>query len=83
MDESPLASSRDRFPTGLPGRRVPISDEQPTSSRPWGMSRAVFPRPVMLGNHEKPTENRMVTRPTQFQNDGKIETDAVTETHTD
>lgn len=84
MDSSPLVSPLDRFSTGLPGRRVPLSDAQPTVHRPWGMDHAVVPRPVELaGQHEKPTENRVTTTPTQVNNDGKVETDQVTETHTD
>jgi len=83
VNDSPLVNSRDRFSTGLPGRRIPISSGRPSPGRPWGMDRAVSPRPTTLGRHEKPTENRIVSKPTQFQNDGKLETDTVTETQTD
>ncbi|MEV2275540.1 hypothetical protein AB0I72_08125 [Nocardiopsis sp. NPDC049922] len=84
MEHAPLVAAKDRFSTGLPGRRVPVSEAQPSAYRPWGMDHAVVPRPVdMSGRHEKPTENKPVTRRTQYNDDGKLETDTVTETHTD
>ncbi|MGW5875070.1 hypothetical protein ACWFMI_00755 [Nocardiopsis terrae] len=83
MDNSPLVIPRDRFSTGLPGRRVPLSSARPAADRPWGMDRALTPNPTVTARHERPTENRVVSKPTQVQNDGKIETDTVTETQTD
>ncbi|GAA3729994.1 hypothetical protein [Salinactinospora qingdaonensis] len=79
-----LVSARDRFSTGLPGRQVPVSTAEPTEHRPWGMDRAVVPLPVELaGKHEKPTENRAEKKKTQYQNDGKLETDQIAQTSTD
>ncbi|CAM3815376.1 ATP-grasp-modified RiPP [Nocardiopsis rhodophaea] len=76
MSGSPLVLAHDRFPTSLPGRRVPVSDAEPTSHRPWGMSHAIEPRPTgVAGRHEKPTENRVETQPTQHNVDNKVETD--------
>lgn len=83
MNDSPLVSSRDRFSTGLPGRRIPISSGRPSPGRPWGMDRVLAPRPLTLGQHEKPNENRIVPEPTRFHNEGKLEADTVTEPPTD
>jgi len=83
MDGFPLVSSRDRFSTGLPGRRVPASDSRPSFERPRGMDRVLAPRPTTLGRHDKPTESRIVPEPTRFHNEGKFEADTVTEPQTD
>ncbi|MFW5415570.1 hypothetical protein J0910_02800 [Nocardiopsis sp. CNT-189] len=83
--DSPLVMSRDRFPTGLPGRRIPLSDDAATAGRPWGMDRAVTPVRAAAadGRHERPTENRVETRPTQHNVDNKVEPDTQTVTVTD
>ena len=79
MDGFPLVSSRDRFSTGLPGRRVPASVGRPSFERPRGMDRVLAPRPLILGRHE----NRIVPEPTRFHNEGKLEADTVAEPPTD
>ncbi|MBV2363854.1 hypothetical protein ACFPZ0_17185 [Streptomonospora nanhaiensis] len=84
-DDNPLVLADDRFATGLPGRCVPVSDALPSAHRPWGMDRARVPRPVRLptGKHQKPTENKIITRPTTINNGGKVESDTETQTVTD
>lgn len=83
MDGFPLVSSRDRFSTGLPGRRVPASVSRPSFERPRGTDRVLAPRPIILGRHEKPTESRIVPEPIRFHNEGELEADTVTEPPTD
>ncbi|MEY9211974.1 hypothetical protein NI17_007830 [Thermobifida halotolerans] len=84
MDFSPLVLTEDRFPTGLPGRRVPVRVEQPSAHRPWGMDQARPPLPVSFsGKHEKPTTTRQETVPTQYSEDSEVRPDDYTQTVTD
>lgn len=86
MDDSgSLVNPRDRFPLGLPGRTVPVSAERPTTAeRPWGMDQAITPVPFRsMGQHEKPTSTRKVSKPTEYTDDSKTRRDTVTETVTD
>ncbi len=67
MSGSPLVRIRDRFPTGLPGHRVPLHPEPHTQGRPWGMERARrMPAAPTTGKHEKPTGTRQETVPTEY-----------------
>lgn len=85
MDDSPLVSTGDRFPLGLPGHAVPISSETPTrTARPWGMDQAVVPARIQSsGKHEKPTTTRQESQPTEYTEDSKVREDTVTQTVTD
>ncbi|WP_157080138.1 hypothetical protein [Thermobifida cellulosilytica] len=84
MEVSPLVLVEDRFPTGLPGRRVPTRVEQPSADRPWGMDQARRPLAVpSAGKHEKPTTTREETVPTEYSEDSEIRPDDYTQTVTD
>ncbi|MDA2807626.1 hypothetical protein [Nocardiopsis suaedae] len=84
MSDSPLALARDRFPTGLPGHRVPIRPQPCTPGRPWGMDRArEMPAAPATGKHGKPTSTRQETVPTEYTDDSRTRRDDYTQTVTD
>jgi hypothetical protein len=72
-ESDPLAPLSSRFPLSPALGRIPISDAQPSTARPFGLWFAVDPQPRECGKHEKKETRTTKTKETRTTGDGREE----------
>lgn len=72
-ESDPLAPLSSRFPLSSVGGRIPISDAEPSGSRPFGLLFAVDVQPLECGKHEKRETRTRKTKETRTTSDGREE----------